>query len=105
MRLVAEFTTEPFHGEGRPPAHAEAALAAARDGGLECDFGPLGTTVTGEGDDVVHALADVLRAALSHGATRVTLQVEVTDPGDPGDDLEEASVHAEPGRSGGVVGG
>ncbi len=79
MRLVAEFTTEPFHGEGKPPKHAMAALHAAEDAGLECEFGPLGTTVRGDADDVVHALADVLRAALSHGATRVTLQVEPAD--------------------------
>ena len=79
MRLVAEFTTEPFHGEGEPPAHAFAALEAAEDAGLDCEFGPLGTTVRGDADEVVRALADVLRAALAHGATRVTLQVEPVD--------------------------
>lgn len=79
MRLVAEFTTEPFHGEAEPPTHALAALAAAEDAGLDCEFGPLGTTVRGEADDVVPALAGVLRAALTHGATRVTLQVEPAD--------------------------
>lgn len=79
MRLVAEFTTEPFHGEEEPPRHAVAALEAAEGAGLECEFGPLGTTVRGDADDVVHALADVLRAALAHGATRVTLQVEPAD--------------------------
>lgn len=79
MRLVAEFTTEPFHGEGAPPPHAVAALEAAQDAGLDCEFGPLGTSVRGDADDVVHALADVLRAALAHGATRVTLQVEPAD--------------------------
>lgn len=76
MRLVAEFTTEPFHGEGSPPPHVTAALRAAEDAGLECEMGPLGTSVRGDADDVVHALADVLRAALAHGATRVTVQVE-----------------------------
>lgn len=76
MHLTAEFTTEPFVGEGEVPDHARAALAAAEAAGLQCEFGPLGTTVRGEGDDVVHALADVLRASLAHGATRVTVQVE-----------------------------
>lgn len=76
MRLVAEFTTEPFHGEGEPPEHAVAALRAVEDAGLECEFGPLGTRVIGDADEVVGALADVLRAALSYGATRVTVQVE-----------------------------
>lgn len=79
MRLVAEFTTEPFHGEGEPPTHARAALEAAEAAGLDCEFGPLGTTVRGDADEVVRALTDVLRAALAHGASRVTLQVEPVD--------------------------
>lgn len=79
MRLVAEFTTEPFHGEGEPPAHAVAALNAVEQPGLDCEFGPLGTTVRGDADAVVPALADVIRAALASGATRVTLQVEPAD--------------------------
>lgn len=75
MRLVAEFTTEPFQGEGEvPPEHARAALEAAERAGLTCDFGPLGTEVRGDLDDVVPALAEVLRAALAAGATRVTVQ-------------------------------
>jgi uncharacterized protein YqgV (UPF0045/DUF77 family) len=76
MRVVAEFTTEPFVGEGEPPPHAVAALRAAQAGGLPCEFGPLGTAVSGEADEVVQTLGDVLRAALSHGATRVTVQLE-----------------------------
>lgn len=76
MRLVAEFTTEPYHGEGEPPAHALAALRAVEAAGVECDFGPLGTAVSGEEDDVVTAVSEALRAALANGATRVTLQVE-----------------------------
>jgi uncharacterized protein YqgV (UPF0045/DUF77 family) len=79
MRLVAEFTTEPFHGEGEPPAHAVAALHAVEEAGLDCEFGPLGTTVSGDADALVPVLAEVIRAALASGATRVTLQVEPTD--------------------------
>lgn len=79
MRLVAEFTTEPFHGEGKPPAHAVAALKAVEGAGLEVEFGPLGTTVSGEADEVVGALADVLRSALSHGATRVRINAELAE--------------------------
>lgn len=75
MRLVAEFTTEPFRGEGRPPDHARAALAVAEDAGLECDFGPLGTSVHGDADVVLEALTGVMREALACGATRVTLAV------------------------------
>ena len=76
MRVVAEFTTEPFAGEGEPPLHATAALDAAQTVGVSCDFGPLGTRVEGDADEVVDALGAVIRAALANGATRVTLQVE-----------------------------
>ncbi|RJQ66657.1 hypothetical protein D5S17_35085 [Pseudonocardiaceae bacterium YIM PH 21723] len=76
MRLRAEFTTEPFTGEGEPPSHATEPLRVAERAGLDCDFGPFGTTVTGEQATLLTALNDVLTAAFDHGATRVTLQVE-----------------------------
>ncbi len=79
MRLTAEFTTEPFVGEGDPPPHASAALRAAEQAGLDCDFGPLGTSVSGDRDDLLPALARVLAAAFANGATRLTLQVERSD--------------------------
>ncbi|GAA1602951.1 hypothetical protein GCM10009804_69270 [Kribbella hippodromi] len=75
MRLVAEFTTEPFDVEGQPPAHATEALRAAEEAGLECDFGPLGTQVRGEQDLLLPALQAVLKAAFAGGASQVTLQV------------------------------
>jgi uncharacterized protein YqgV (UPF0045/DUF77 family) len=81
MRVVAEFTTEPFTGEGEPPVHAVAALEAAKAAGVECEFGPLGTKVSGDADQVLGALDAVLRAALSNGASRVTLQVETSGAG------------------------
>jgi uncharacterized protein YqgV (UPF0045/DUF77 family) len=76
MRVRAEFTTEPFHGEDEHvPAHVTAAAAALADAGLEPDLGPLGTAVDGDADVVVPAVAEAVRAALSQGATRVTLTV------------------------------
>jgi uncharacterized protein YqgV (UPF0045/DUF77 family) len=75
MRLVAEFTTEPFEVEGSPPAHATEALRAAEEAGLDCDFGPLGTQVRGEQTELLSALPTVLEAALAGGASQVTLQV------------------------------
>jgi len=75
MRLVAEFTTEPFDVEGSPPAHATEALRAAEEAGLECEFGPLGTQVRGEQDLLLPALPGVLQAAFKAGASQVTLQV------------------------------
>jgi uncharacterized protein YqgV (UPF0045/DUF77 family) len=76
MRLTAEFTSEPFVGEDETPSHALAARDAAQRAGLNCNFGPFGTSVTGEDQVLLPALARVLEAALRHGATRVTLQVE-----------------------------
>jgi uncharacterized protein YqgV (UPF0045/DUF77 family) len=75
MRLVAEFTTEPFDVEGTPPAHATEALRAAQEVGLDCDFGPLGTQVRGEQELLLAALPGVLAAAFAGGASQVTLQV------------------------------
>ena len=75
MRLVAEFTTEPFEVEGQPPAHATEALRVVEEAGLECDFGPLGTLVRGEQELLLPALTGVLETAFAHGASRVTLQV------------------------------
>ena len=74
MKVRAEFTTEPFHGEdGQPPAHVTAAAAALVDAGFTPDLGPLGTSVEGDGDSVVEAVAAAMKAALAGGATRITL--------------------------------
>ena len=75
MRLVAEFTTEPFHGEGEPPPHAQRAWEVIQAAGLTGDFGPLGTEFSGPSDEVLDTLRSVLAAALAAGATRVTLQL------------------------------
>lgn len=75
MILRAEFTTEPFEGEGEPPAHAVAARDALRTAGLEPDFGPLGTAIQGDRQTVLAALGEVLDVALGAGAARITLQV------------------------------
>ncbi|WP_067814442.1 thiamine-binding protein [Nocardia inohanensis] len=79
MRLRAEFTTEPFHGEGDPPAHAVETLRALEKAGLACEFGPLGTAVAGPGEALIPAMGEVLALAFAHGASRVTLQVERDD--------------------------
>lgn len=75
MELRAEFTTEPFHGEGEPPGHARHARAAAESAGLTVDFGPLGTTARGDADALLDALPVIARAALAAGASRLTLQL------------------------------
>ena len=80
MRVRVEFTTEPFHGEdGQLPAHVTASADALRAGGLAPDLGPLGTSVEGEADGVIDAVAGALKEALAHGATRVTLTLGDAD--------------------------
>jgi uncharacterized protein YqgV (UPF0045/DUF77 family) len=75
VHLVAEFTTQPYRGEGTPPAHAQRAWEVIQDAGLEGEFGPLGTQFAGPADSVLDTLRAVLGAALDAGATRVTIQV------------------------------
>ncbi|MGW6283230.1 helix-turn-helix domain-containing protein [Kribbella sp. NPDC055071] len=84
MRLVAEFTTEPFDVKGSPPAHATEALRAAQEAGLECEFGPLGTQVRGEQELLLPAMSGVLQAAFDSGANQVTLRIhQVDELGEP----------------------
>lgn len=83
MELEAEFTSEPFQGEGDPPEHALRARDAAREAGLDTDFGPLGTLARGDADQLVQALPSIAKAALEGGATRVTLQLRRKDEHEP----------------------
>lgn len=75
MRLVAEFTTEPYRGEGTPPDHAQRAWEVIQDAGLPGEFGPLGTQFAGSVDEVLDTLRAVLGAAIEAGASRVTIQL------------------------------
>ncbi len=77
MRVIAEFTTEPFRGEGEPPAHARRSWEVVQARGLSGEFGPLGTEVRGERDEVLDALRAVMAVALDAGASRITLQLHV----------------------------
>ncbi len=69
----AEFLVEPFE-EGAPGPHVRAAIDAISALGLTPEFGPFGTTVVGERGQVIAALQAMLEAALTNGATRVSLQ-------------------------------
>ena len=80
MRVRAEFTTEPFAGEGEPPEHVTHAAALLVEAGLDADLGPFGTSVEGDERIVLPALSNVLAAAFAAGATRFTLQVETLAP-------------------------
>lgn len=75
MALVVEFTVEPFV-EGEPGPHVRAAVEAAeRRPGLAVDFGPFGTKVTGDDETVLGAVEGIVRAAMSAGASWVSLQI------------------------------
>lgn len=91
-QLEAEFTSEPFHGEGPPPAHAVRARAAAESAGLVTEFGPLGTSVSGEQDALLAALPAIARAALDGGATRLTLRLQQPGASADPDGAEAGSV-------------
>jgi uncharacterized protein YqgV (UPF0045/DUF77 family) len=74
VALELEFTVEPFE-PGAPGPHVRAAEEAARSIGGHLVIGPFGTSLAGEREQVLEAVAEVVRAALDAGATRVTLQV------------------------------
>ncbi|QES47469.1 hypothetical protein DEJ50_06150 [Streptomyces venezuelae] len=77
MRLRVEFTTEPFDLE-EAPAHAVAAREVIQKAELDAvDVGPFGNTAEGEAEELLGAVAALLRDALEAGATRVSLQVNV----------------------------
>ncbi|MCP2179132.1 helix-turn-helix domain-containing protein [Prauserella alba] len=90
--LEAEFTSEPFHGEGAPPEHAVRARAAAETAGLHTDFGPLGTSVSGDSEVLLDALPAIARAALDGGATRLTLRLQQPGTTVEPDEAEPGSV-------------
>jgi len=74
MKVVAEFTIEPFV-EGAPGAHVHAGLEAVRAAGFEPEIDAFGSTVTGELASVAPAVDRLIAAALEAGASQVSLQV------------------------------
>lgn len=74
-----EFTVEPFV-DGQPGDHVIAAWQAVAAHGASLDNGPFSSETTIPAVSVPEVVADLVRAALSHGATRVSFQVERIDP-------------------------
>jgi uncharacterized protein YqgV (UPF0045/DUF77 family) len=72
--LVVEFTIEPFT-EGNPGPHVRAAVDAVASLGIRVDFGPFGTTCEVDEEMVGAVTAAVVGAAMSNGATHVSLHV------------------------------
>lgn len=73
--LRVEFTVEPFV-EGTLGPHVTAAVDAVAAHGIAVEVGPFGNTFTVPPEAVGQAVADLLTAAYSHGATHVQIHVE-----------------------------
>jgi hypothetical protein len=56
-----------------------AAVAAAESAGAQIEFGPFGSLGRAPADRVEAVVADLTRAALAAGATRVTIQITTDD--------------------------
>lgn len=76
VRLMVEFTTEPFELDTFPE-HAVAARKVVDEAGLAVAVGPFGTGAEGEADQVLAAVTKLLRETLDAGATRISVQVSV----------------------------
>jgi uncharacterized protein YqgV (UPF0045/DUF77 family) len=72
----AEFTVFPFRESEALPAHARAAVDAARTTGADVDVGPLSNVVAGEVDVVLESVRAAAIAAFAAGATRFAVNVE-----------------------------
>jgi uncharacterized protein YqgV (UPF0045/DUF77 family) len=82
VRLRVEFTTEPFDLD-EAPAHALVAREVIEAAELDAvDVGPFGNTAEGGADEVLTAVAALLRRTLASGATRISLQVNVLGEAD-----------------------
>ena len=71
-----EFTIEPFV-PARPGPHVTASIAAAESIATSVEVGPFGTTASGPVGQIGVIAAAVIDAAMSNGASRVSLQVTV----------------------------
>jgi isopentenyldiphosphate isomerase/uncharacterized protein YqgV (UPF0045/DUF77 family) len=75
-----EFTIEPFV-EGQPGIHVTAPIDALRDLGVEAEVGPFGSGCDVSSDEIPDVVAAIMRAAFTHGATHVNLDVSAVDTG------------------------
>ncbi len=82
-----EFTIEPFV-EGAPGSHVLAAVASARQVGVEVEMGPFGSTCDVPARDVGALVGAITDAASGQGATHLSIHVEAI--GDPASTIGEA---------------
>ena len=72
-----EVLVEPFR-ENDPGPHVSAVLEAATAAGLEPDMGPFATEIQGDIDVLAGAIAEMIRAGFSKGATSMQLRIETS---------------------------
>ncbi|MDA3032712.1 MAG: thiamine-binding protein [Actinomycetota bacterium] len=72
-----EVFVEPFR-ENAPGSHVSAVIKAATAAGLEPDMGPFATEIQGDVDVLAGAIAEMIRAGFSEGATAMQLRIETT---------------------------
>jgi uncharacterized protein YqgV (UPF0045/DUF77 family) len=77
-----EFTIEPFV-EGRPGPHVTAAIDAARADGVDVEVGPFGSSCTVDASAVGGLVGNVTHAAMTNGATHVSVHVARDEPAAP----------------------
>lgn len=74
-----EFTIEPFV-PAEPGPHVTASIEAAEAIADSVEVGPFGTTASGPGERIGAIARAVIDAAVSNGASRVSLQVTIDPP-------------------------
>ncbi|GJM37601.1 MAG: DNA-binding protein [Acidimicrobiales bacterium] len=75
--IAAEFLVEPFV-EGSPGAHVTAAVDAFAAHEIEVELGPFASSAEGDVDAMADAIAEMIRAAMTNGATSIQLRVAAT---------------------------
>jgi len=72
-----EVFVEPFR-ENDPGPHVTASVGALRDAGLAPEMGPFATVAEGPLDQVIEAVADMLRASFDSDAEAIQVRIERT---------------------------
>lgn len=77
--LELEFTIEPFVAS-QPGPHVLAAHDACTAAGLELEPGPFGSRASGPSEQVLGVLETLIRASLSEGGSRISMQIRRPNP-------------------------
>lgn len=72
-----EVLVEPFR-ENNPGPHVSAVIEAATAAGLEPNMGPFATEIQGDIEVLAGAIAEMIRAGFSKGATSMQLRIETS---------------------------